>query len=159
MAMTGRIYTMAFSNASLSAVQDLLALYAGASKIFGVLSVNIGQITGTSLASMRVRLRYLPTTVTSGSGGAAATPHPFVPGDVAATVTGRVNDTTQATSSGTAIDLWDDVWNNVNGFLWVPPAPSRTPIIGLSGAFIVSLDTAPASAIVANGSVMFEELP
>jgi hypothetical protein len=159
MAVTGRIYTMAFSGVSLSAVQDALALYAGANKIFAVQAVNLGQVTGTTVANLRVRLRYLPGTVTSGSGGSAGTIKPYLPGDVAATVTGRTNDTTQATTSGTAVDIWDDAWNTINGFLWVPPVPSRPPVIGLSGAFILSLDTAPSSSMVANGSVTFEELP
>jgi hypothetical protein len=157
MAMSGRIYTMSFTNVTLSAVQDALAVYAGATKIFAVLSVNLGQVTATSVANQRVRLRYLPATVSSGSGGSAGTLKPFVAGDVAATVTGRINDTSQATTGGTAIDLWDDQWNIINGFLWVPPIPSRPPVIGLSGAFIVSLDTAP-SGIVANASILIEEL-
>ena len=158
MAISGRVYTMGFQNVTLAAVQDALALYAGASRIFAVLSVNLGQITGTSVANLRVRLRYLPATVTPGSGGGAGVLKPFVAGDAAATVTGRINDTTQATTSGSAVDLWDDVWNTVNGFLWVPPVPSRPPVIGLNGAFIVSLDTAPSS-LVSSGSVTLEELP
>jgi len=158
MAVSGRVYTMGFQNVTLGAVQDALAVYAGASKVFAVLSVNLGQITGTSVANLRVRLRYLPATVTAGSGGTAGVLKPFVAGDAAATITGRINDTTQASSSGTAVDLWDDVWNTVNGFLWVPPVPSRPPVIGLSGAFIVSLDTAPSS-LISSGSVTLEELP
>ena len=158
MAMSCRIYTMSFSNVTLSAVQDMLAVYAGSSKIFAVLSVNIGQVTGTSVANQRIRLRYLPVTVTAGSGGSAGTLKPFVSGDAAPTITGRINDTVQATTNGTAVDLWDDQWNIINGFLWVPPIPSRPPVIGISGAFIVSLDTAPAT-IVSNASVTVEELP
>jgi hypothetical protein len=149
---------MGFTNITLSAPQDLLAVYAGSSKIFAVLSVNIGQVTGSSVANQRIRLRYLPSSVTGGLVGSPGTLKPFVSGDAAPTVTGRINDTTQATTSGTAVDLWDDQWNIINGFLWVPPIPSRPPVIGLSGAFIVSLDTAPAS-IVANGSITIEELP
>lgn len=158
MAISGRIYTMGFQNVTLSAVQDLFNVSAGASKIFAVLSVNIGQITATSVANCRIRLRYLPTVVTAGSGGTAGTLKPFVSGDASVTITGRINDTTQASSSGTIVDIWDDQWNIINGFIWVPPVPSRPPVIGLSGAFIVSLDTAPAS-IVANGSITVEELP
>jgi hypothetical protein len=160
MAMSGRVYTMSFTNVTISAVQDALALYAGASKIFGVTSVNLGQVTGTTVANARVRLRYLPPTVTSGASGSAGTIKPWVPGDAAPTVTGRINDTSQATSSGTAVDLWDDVWNTVNGFVWSPALvmASHPPVIGLSGAFIVSIDTALAS-LVCNGSVTFEELP
>jgi hypothetical protein len=51
----------------------------------------------------------LPATVTNGSGGGAGTVKPLVPGDAAASATSRINDTTQATTSGTAVDLWDDV--------------------------------------------------
>jgi hypothetical protein len=158
MAISGRIYTMGFNNVTLSAAQDLLALYAGSTKIFAVLSVNLGQVTGTSVANQRIRIRYLPTTVTSGSGGSAGTIKPIVPGDAAATVTGRINDTTQATTSGTAVDYWDDQWNTINGMLFVPPIPSRPFVCGLSGAIVVSLDTAPAS-LVSSGSITFEELP
>ena len=158
MAVSGRIYTMSFQNVTLSAVQDLFNVSAGATKIFALLSVNLGQVTGTAVANCRLRIRYLPSTVTAGSGGSGGTIKPFVSGDAGATITGRVNDTTQATSSGTIVDLWDDQWNIINGFLWVPPVPSRPPVIGLSGALIVSLDTAPAR-IVANGTITVEELP
>ena len=158
MAVSGRIYTMGFQNVSLNAVQDLFNVSAGSSKIFAVLSINLGQITGTAVANCRIRIRYFPSTVTAGSGGAAGTIKPWVSGDPAATITGRTNDTTQATSSGTIVDLWDDQWNIINGFLWVPPVPSRPPVIGISGAVIVSLDTAP-SAILASGSITVEELP
>jgi hypothetical protein len=158
MAMSGRIYTVSVSNATLAAVQDMISITVGASKIIAILSVNIGQVTGTSVANQRIRLRYLPVTVSAGSGGSAITPRPWVPGDAAATVTARQNDTVQATTNGTAIDLWDDQWNIINGFIFVPPIPSRPPIIGISGAFILSLDTAPAS-LVTNYSVTFEELP
>lgn len=158
MAVSGRIYTTGFSGVTIAAVQDAINVTVGATKIVGILSVNLGQVTGTTVANARVRLRYLPVTVTAGSGGSAGTVKPWVSGDAAATATSRINDTTQATSSGTAYDFWDDVWNTVNGFLWVPPVPSRPPVIGLSGAFIVSIDTA-LSSFVCNGSVTFEELP
>lgn len=158
MAVSGRIYSMSLAGVTLSAAQDLMSVTAGSSKIFSVLSVNIGQVTGTTVANARIRLRYLPVTVTAGSGGSAGTMVKWVSGDVAATITGRINDTVQATSSGTAVDLWDDVWNTVNGFLWVPPVQSRPPVIGISGAFVVSLDTA-LSSLVANASVTVEELP
>lgn len=158
MAVSGRIYTVGFQNVTLSAVQDMISITVGTSKIIAILSVNIGQVTATSVANQRIRLRYLPVTVTAGSGGSVVTPRPIVSGDAAATVTARQNDTTQATTNGTAVDLWDDSWNVVNGFLWTAPVPSRPPVIGISGAFVVSLDTAPSS-LVTNMSVMFEELP
>jgi len=158
MPASGRIYTVGFANVTISAVQDLITVIPGSSKIVAIQSVNFGQITGTTVANLRMRLRYLPSTYTTGSGGGAGTVKPFVPGDAAATATSRINDTTQATTSGTAVDLWDDVINTINGWLWVPPIPSRPPLIAPSGGFVWSLDTAPSS-LVCNGSVTFEEFP
>jgi hypothetical protein len=158
MAASGRLYSVGFSGIALAAAQDLIAVYAGASKIVAIQSVTLGQITGVTVANFRLRLVYLPATVTAGSGGGAGTVKPWVSGDAAATATARINDTTQATSGGTAVNLWDDVWNSINGFYWQPPVSARPPLIGLSGAFVVSLDGAPSS-LVANGNVVFEELP
>lgn len=158
MAMTGRLYTTGFQNVTLSAAQDAIIIFPGASKIVGIHQVNLGQITGTSVANARIRLQYLPATVTSGSGGGAGTINRVVSGDAAATAASRINDTTQATSGSTIVDLVDDVWNTVNGYVWYPPVPGRPFIIPLSGAFRVGIDTA-LSSFVSNGSVTFEELP
>jgi hypothetical protein len=159
MAVSGRLYQLGFSNVTVSAVQDLFLLLAGASKIVAIQSVSLGQVTNTAVQNLRVRGRYLPTTVTNGSGGSAGTIGRTNPSDAAATATARTNDTTQASTSGTAVDIFDDVWNTVNGFLWLPPIIGRPPIIGLSGAFVLSLDTAPSAGMVSNGTIVFEELP
>lgn len=157
MAVSGRIYTIAFQNVTVAPVQDLLAAYAGTTMKFAVHQINLGQITGTTVANARVRIRYMPATVTSGAGGTAPTPQKTNPGDAAATLTARVNDTTQATTAGTAVDLYDDVWNTVNNFVWYPPIPGRSPVCPLSGAIIVSLDTA-LSSLVCSGSMTVEEI-
>jgi len=159
MAVSGRLYSMSFTAVSISAAQDLLALYAGASKVIAIQSIELSQVTQTTIGSLRWRLRYLPATVTAGSAGSAGTISPLSPGDSAATATGRINDTTQATTSGTAVNIWSDQWNLINGVLWVPPNVNRPPVSALSGALIVSLDLAPGSAITASGTVTFEELP
>lgn len=158
MAINGRLYTVSFNSLTLTAVSDLFALYSGASKLLAVHSVNIGQVTGATVVAFRLRFRALPPTVTPGSGGAAATPALQLPGDAAATFTARVNDTTQATTTGAAVTLWDDVWNTVQGYYWQSTIAGRPFVIGLSSAFIVSLDQAPSS-FVANGSMVVEELP
>lgn len=157
MAASGRIYTVSFSNVTLSAVQDLIMVKAGASNPIALVSAELGQVTGTSVANQRIRLQMIPATVTTGSGGGAGTVSKWIASDAAASATARINDTTQATSSGTIIDLWDDTWNIVNGWLWVPPIPSRPPVAAVSAAFRISLDTAPSS-IVTNCTLTFEEL-
>jgi hypothetical protein len=159
MAASGRLYSVGFTAVSISAVQDLIAIYAGASKIVAIQSIELSQVTQATIGSLRWRLRYLPPTVTAGSGGSAGVISPLNPGDAAATCTARTNDTTQATTSGTGINLWSDQWNLINGVLWVPPNVNRPPVSALSGALVLSLDLAPGVGITASGTVTLEELP
>lgn len=155
---TGRKYTVSFQNVTLAAVQDLFMVKSGTSNPIAVTSINLGQITGTSVANCRIRLQLLPATVTAGSGGSAGTINKWQSqGDAASSATARINDTVQATSSGTIIDIWDDAWNIVNGWFWSPPIPSSSPMAIGGAAFRLSLDTAPSS-IVSNGTFTFEEL-
>lgn len=93
MAMTGRIYTASFQNVTLAAVQDLFSLAPGSGHVIGILAINLGQITGTTVANMRVRLRRAAS-FAAGSGGSSFTPTPFVQGDVAASTVAAVNNTT-----------------------------------------------------------------
>lgn len=151
-----RVYTIEFANISVSAVQDLIAATATANMAFEVHEVAIGFLS-TAIQNLRVSLKRLPVTVTAGSGGSAATPQKTNNGDAAATVTGRVNDTTQATTSGTPSIVRGDVINTVNGFLYQPAKDDRI-VIAPSQAFIVSLDTAPSSAINVSGTLTFAEL-
>lgn len=157
MAASGRIYTVSFQNVTISAAQDMIMVKAGSSNPIALTSVNIGQITGTAVANQRIRIQMLPATVTNGSGGGAGTISKWIASDAATSATARINDTSQATSGGTIIDIWDDQWNIVNGFLWVPPIPTRPPVAAVSAAFRVSLDSAPSS-LVTNMTLTFEEL-
>jgi hypothetical protein len=152
-----RVYTMSFQNVSVSAVQDLMALYAGSSGAFEVHEFVVGQITATTVGNLRIRLRRLPATVTAGSAGGAGTINKSRPGDAAATITGRINDTTQATTSGTAVDVRSDVYNPINGYQFLP-APEDRPACNPSEAMVVSLDTTPGSAETMNGVITVAEL-
>lgn len=150
-----RVYTAGFNGVSVSAVQDIFSLSSGA-KAIEIHYVKLGQITQTSIGGLRLRLRRLPATFTQGSGGSVVTPAPLITSDVAATVVAHVNDTTQATSTGTIVDM-PDAWDLPFGYLWMPPEVDR-PLIGPSGGFILSLDTVPGTALVANGHIAFAEL-
>ncbi len=152
-----RVYTMQFNNVAVSAVQDLLALYPGANMAIKIHEVVLGQITATVIGNLRVTLKRLPATVSSGSGGAAGTIQAINPDDSAATTTGRTNDTVQATTGGTAQIMRGDIYNVLNGYVFLPPIEDR-PIIKPSQAFIVSLDGAPSAAETMSGTIVFEEL-
>lgn len=153
--MNGRLYSVGFKAIAVAAVQDLIAVYAGANMAAELHSVKLAQFTQTAIGSAQIRLRKFPATVTSGSGGAAATPAPLRTTDAAATVTARINDTTQASTSGTAADIADG-WDLPFGYLWLPPEADR-PIIKPNEAFVVSLDTVLGSVVV-SGSLVFREL-
>lgn len=152
-----RVYTVSFQNVSVSAVQDLIAIYSGSSGAFEVHEFVLGQITATTVGNLRLRVRRLPTTVTSGSGGTTPTPGKVRSGDSNATVTAHVNDTTQATTSGTAIDVRSDVYNPINGYQYMPPPEDRCAA-NPSEAIVFSLDTAPASAETMNGTAVVAEM-
>ena len=152
-----RIYTTQFAGVAVTAVQDLFALTATANMAIKIHEVVIGQITATVIGNLRISLKRLPSTVTAGSGGSTPTIIAINPSDASATTTVRANDTTQATTSGTAQILRSDIYNVLNGFIFLPPIEDR-PIIKPSQAFIVSLDTAPGSSETMSGSIVWEEL-
>jgi len=158
MALAGRLYSITVNGVTLSAAQDLFSLKNDATHIIGIHSVSFGQITGTTVANLRVRHRYMPATFTQGSGGSSATINKWITGDAASSVTARINDTTQGTTGGTAVDLGGEAINTVNGWVWYPPIPGRPFLIPISAGFVVSLDSAPAS-LVSNATIVFEEAP
>jgi hypothetical protein len=151
-----RPYSVQFNNVSVAALQDLIAVYCGANMAIELHGIDIGQITGTTVQNLRVSVKRLAATVVSGSVGAAATPQKMMRGDVAATATARVNDTTQATG-GASATLHSDVFNTVNGcqFMW---APDDRPTFGPSEACILSLDQSPTSPLTMSGTLNFAEL-
>lgn len=153
----GRTYTILFRSVSVSAAQDLCAAYAGASMAIEVVSLTLAQLTNTSVEILPVSIKLLPATVTAGSGGGAFTPEVDTDTDAAATFTARINDTTPATTSGTAHFKHADMWNLVNGYQWIFPERAR-PSCKLSEAIVFSLDGAPAAARTVSGSLKLREL-
>jgi hypothetical protein len=152
-----RPYSVQFNNVSVAAVQDLIALYCGANMACELNGIVLGQITGTTVQNLRISVKRLPATVTSGSGGSSPTPQKIMRGDSAATATARTNDTTQASTSGTPALLHEDVFNTVNGYQFFWP-PNVSPVCGPSEAAIFSLDGAPSGAMFMSGTLYFSEL-
>lgn len=157
MSARSRAYSIQFNNVTVAALQDLIALYCGANMACELHGFTIGQVTGTTVQNLRFSIKRLPATVTSGSGGSVATPQKILRGDVAATATARVNDTTQATTSGTAAIIHADALNTVNGYQFFWPAQDA-PTFGPNEAAILSLDQAPASGLTMSGTLYFGEL-
>jgi len=153
--MGKRVYTVEFHNVAIVAVEDLIAIYCGASMAVELHGIVIGQITNTSQQNLNISIKRLAATVTSGSGGSAATPQKTSKNDAAATATARINDTTQATSSGVTT-LHSDVFSTINGyqFFWTQ---ATMPDAALSEALVLSLNTAPVASMNVSGTLYFAE--
>src|SRR4051794_39213213 len=110
--MADRLYTAAIDAVTIAAVQDIFMLKAGAANGTVIHQIRVSAGGVTSPAELRLRLKRLPATVTNGSGGTTPTINFVDTGDSkAATATLRANDTTQATTSGTAQILAGEQWN------------------------------------------------
>lgn len=155
--MTGRMYTVQFSGVSVSAVQDLFLIQAPTSAIVRLHEVHITDDTSETSEQLPFSISRLPTTVTLGSGGTVPTPAKFSSGAASAASTVHVNDTTRATTSGSASVLVRQAENMLNGFHWVS-LPESVIEASPSQAITVGLEGAPGSARTMSGWVRFEEI-
>jgi len=151
-----RPYVVTFENISVTAVQDLFQILGATGKTLRILSVSIGA-TDTTLPNsqmLNLRARYLPATVTNGSGGSTATPAALDPGDAAASFTAKINNTTQASTSGTAIVLGEWGVHIFSGLDYTFPRP---PVIGPSESFTLELKSTVSGTVHLNGVCLVEE--
>lgn len=160
----GRAYAVEFHNVAITAQQDLFYVKPAADKICVIEAVYLSNVGGAADAGdaqeelWRVEIIRLPSTVTVGSGGTSMTPNPLATNDTAAGFTGRVNDTTVATTSGTALNLHSDGWNNRIPYVWMPP-PEHRHLTANAQAIVVRLVSTPADSVTCNGTCIVRELP
>jgi hypothetical protein len=153
-----RIYSVGFASVNVTAAQDLIMVIAGASKMLELHEASLDCIvSGTSVQNLAVSFKIMPATVTNGSGGSAPTPQSMMSGDAAATFTARANDTTRATTSGTARTFKTGALNTINGYIWLP-APEDRPLISISQALVFGLDGAPSGSITMSGNLIVREI-
>jgi hypothetical protein len=158
-----RRYICTFEQVSVSVAQDLVQI-SGAAGVQGkIIRAWVG-CTDTTLPGSQmiaVRCRVLPTAVTNGTGGTAGTVSRTDPTDAAATVTALINNTTKATTSGTAVVEDEQGVHLYNGYQspldWQDPRSSAAPIIRSTSAFVLELLGAPAAALHLSGGVEIEE--
>lgn len=162
----GRAYAVEFHSTTITTAggdQDLFYIKPAADKpciIEAVYLSNVGVAADAGDAQEelhRIEVIRLPATVTVGSGGAAMTPNPLATNDTAAGFTARINDTTVATTSGTALWLHSEGWNVRQSYIWLPP-PEHRPIVANAQAIVVRLNTAPADSLLLSGDADVREL-
>ncbi len=151
-----RIYKVPFDNILVSAAQDLLQIKGATGKMLRILEINLA-CTDTSLATgqmLQLRCRFLPATVTDGSGGGTITPV-AMPGDSAASFTCLRNNTTPATTSGTAVVHRTDSMHLYSPYTYPFPKPVE---VGQSESFTFELEGAPSGTVHLSGGAIVEEL-
>lgn len=160
----GRLYTVTFTAVSVTAAQDLFYIKPAADKVCILEAWYLSNVGGTADAGdsqeelLRIEVIRLSVTVTVGSGGTAPTPTPVAVNDTAAAFTARVNDTTVATTSGTAATLHADGLNIRVPTPWVPVPEHRFPVANAQ-AIVVRLNTAPNDAVLMSGTAYVREIP
>ncbi len=161
-----RIYAVPFNGTVTNAGgdSDLFSLQPAANKPIRLRGLRLGQVSEIGDAqeeNLRVTVKRLPATFTVGSGGSSVTA--AAPNDDAAgTVwgfTARVNDTTVATTSGTAQVLDEIGWNERNTpyETWYPDDKYCPGAINGQG-IVVRMETTPADDFTFSGVAFVEEL-
>ncbi len=152
-----RTYSVSSEGILVAAAQDLLQIKGATGKMLRVKEVNLS-CTDTSLATgqmLELRVRYLPVTVTDGSGGSTATPRPMDPGDAAASFTCKTNNTTPATTNATAAILREDGMHLYSPYTYPFPVP---PIVGPSESVVFELLAAPSGTVHLSAGAVVEEI-
>lgn len=155
----GRIYSVPFSAVAVSAAQDLWEILVPSDAVLILHSVIITQSSDAKDEEeelLRVTIKRITGSPTSGSNGSSATPTKRSSGDSAAGVTAEINNTTRL-SGGTAEIIHDEAFNIRSGFYYIP-TPEQRPEISPGNYLLVGLETAPGDALTMSGTLVFEEL-
>jgi hypothetical protein len=151
-----RTYTVSTNAVVGAAAMDLALIIGAAGKICRVVRI---ECTSTDAAAptsgeFNFEVKYLPATVTPGSGGTTPTPIKQDQGDAAATFTAHANDTSGATTGGSAVVLWSGGAHVLTGLDYMPVHPWT---VNVSTALQFILVTLPSGTIHVDMCVTVEE--
>lgn len=155
-AAASRVYTVSMTRVSVSGAITLIQIKAGASVPLQIIRAVIGQSSSTTSTQQPVQINRK---------SAAATVTSFTPltngpsTDPSASAAGGTSATSiTATSEGTDGNiLRQDVWNYLNGWLFLP-TPKEYLFVDGAGILGLKLPIAPGSAVTLTADVIFEEL-
>jgi hypothetical protein len=155
----GRIYTVSYIGtlANAGGNSDLLELLPADDKpvrLRGLILSQSSEVGDAAEEGLRITIQMMNATVTGGSGGSAVTPCPIKHSATAAGVAVECNNTTVATTSGSAVTFADFNWNIRNSpyEMWFPD-DRFCPFAVQTEALLVRMETTPADDIT--GSVVF----
>lgn len=146
----GRIYSVTFQGTVTNAGgdQDLIEILPADDKpvkLRGFLLSQISEVGDAAEEGLRISVIRMPATVTSGSGGSSPTPVPVDSADAAAGFAVEVNNTTVATTSGTAVIPMELGWNErASPYDFWYPDERFCPKAKQGEALLVRMQTTPA---------------
>ncbi len=154
-----RIYRVTFNNITVSAAQDLVQIVGpSAGKLIRVLRAWVAcpDVTLATGQDLQLRCRYLPATVTIGSGGTTGiTPSKNDQGDAAcSSTTCATNNTVVATTNGTAVLIDADGCHLYQGW---NKRFDNPPAVNPSTAFVFELLSAVSGTVKLSGGVEIQE--
>lgn len=131
-------------------------------RLWGFILGNISEVGDTAEEGLRITVKYLPATFTVGSGGSSVTAVSPIDEPSSATTwgfTARVNDTTVATTSGTAIVRDEFGWNIRNSPYehWYP-SEKFCPYAAQGAGIVIRQETTAADDYTFSGVCFVEEL-
>lgn len=153
------VFITRFSGVTLSAAQDIFSLLASANKAIEIRHIQLSASGVISPAEIPLNLKRLPATVTNGSGGSTPTKQKVDKRTgVSPTATAHANDTTQATTSGTAEILASWNWNVLLPFDYMPgPEASDRESCDVSESLVFELPSTPGAAVTVSGFIKWCE--
>lgn len=152
-----RIYTVPIlAVASPAAIFDAWEIRPADDKPVEIMGLFLGQSSDVGDANAEnLTIRVIRGFTTSGSGGSTPTPSPLNRSDSAAGFSAETMNTTIATT-GTTVDLHNDVWNTQAGYpLWLPEGCEWEA--SQADTSIVIRISAPADAITVSGTIYVRE--
>ncbi len=146
----GRMYTVQFTDASVSVSQDLFQIESliTPATLHAVYLSQTSDVGDSSAENLVVRILRVTDAVTDD----LATVQ-LDKGDATQTADVAVNETSLLTTGLEVVH--SEAWNIALPFIWLPPPEMR--VIGTIGDVIIVNIAAPADALTMSGTVYFEE--
>ena len=151
----GAIFTAAFEDVSVTAAQDFFELLAGSANPCEIRRVRLSSGKLTSEA-VRITINRITGSPTSGSGGSTPTIRKTSTTFGSATATVEANNTSR-NSGGTKETLYNEEWNWIVPFEWVPQDDKGQSEIPAGKYFTVGLEAAPGASTKVSGWIEWEE--
>ena len=155
----GRVYSATTQAVAISAAADLWEILTPGDLCIVLHEIKVTQSSEAGDAQseqLRTSIRRVTGSPTSGSSGSTPTPTPLNFTDTASSCTVEANNTSQL-SGGTNAVLYEECWNVMNGWHYLPTPECRI-VFSPAQRLLVELEAAPADAVTISSTIVYEEI-